>query len=65
MKKQEQKSQPQNQKQKQPQNSKKQKQPPLNKNMMEQKLNELRNQENQLQKKLESKNNTTQPEKDW
>lgn len=65
LKKQQQQNQPQNQKQKEQQNQKKQKQPPLNKEMMQQKFNELRNQENQLQKKLQSKNNTMQPEKDW
>jgi Ca-activated chloride channel family protein len=65
LKKQQQQNQPQNQKQKPQQNPKQQKQPPVNKDMMEQKFNELRNQENQLQKKLQSKNNTTQPEKDW
>jgi len=63
LKKQQQQNQPQ--KQKQQQNPKQQKQPPLNKEMMQQKFNELRNQENQLQQKLQSKNNTTQPEKDW
>jgi tetratricopeptide (TPR) repeat protein len=65
LKKQQQQNQPQNQKQKEQQKQKKQKQPPLNKEMMQQKFNELRNQENQLQKKLQNKNNTTQPEKDW
>ena len=65
LKKQQQQNQPQNQKQKQQQSQKQQKQPPLNKDMMQQKFNELRNQENQLQKKLQSKNNSTQPEKDW
>lgn len=50
---------------KQQQNPKQQKQPPLSKEMMQQKFNELRNQENQLQQKLQNKNNTTQPEKDW
>ena len=65
LKKQQQQNQPQNQKQKPQQNPKQQKQPPVNKDMMEQKFNELRNQENQLQKKLQSKTNTSQPEKDW
>jgi tetratricopeptide (TPR) repeat protein len=65
LKKQQQQNQPQNKKQKEQQNQKKQKQPPLNKEMMQQKFNELRNQENQLQKKLQNKNNTTQPDKDW
>ena len=65
LKKQQQQNQPQNQKQKPQQNPKQKKQPPVNKDMMEQKFNELRNQENQLQKKLQSKSNTSQPEKDW
>ncbi len=60
---QQQKNQPQSNKQQQ--NPKQQKQPPLSKQMMQQKFNELRNQENQLQQKLQNKNNTTQPEKDW
>lgn len=60
---QQQKNQPQSNKQQQ--NPKQQKQPPLSKEMMQQKFNELRNQENQLQQKLQNKNNTTQPEKDW
>jgi tetratricopeptide (TPR) repeat protein len=61
-----QQSKPQNQKQQQQQkNPDQQKQPPLNKEMMQQKFNELRNQEKQLQQKLQNKNNTTQPEKDW
>jgi len=60
-----QQKQPQNQKQQQqnPQNDKKQ--PTVNKEMMEQKFNELRNQEKQLQKKLQNKTGTGQPEKDW
>ena len=65
LKKKQQQNQPQNQKQKPQQNPKQQKQPQVNKDMMQQKFNELRNQENQLQKKLQSKNNTAQPEKDW
>lgn len=64
LKKQQQQNKPQNQNQQQ-QNQKKQKQQPLNKAMMQQKFNELRNQEKQLQQKLQSKNNTLQPEKDW
>ena len=60
-----QQSKPQNQKQQQKQNPDQQKQPPLDKQMMQQKFNELRNQEKQLQQKLQSKNNTVQPEKDW
>ncbi len=61
--KQQQQNKPQSNKQQQ--NPKQQKQPPLSKEMMQQKFNELRNQENQLQQKLQNKNNTTQPEKDW
>ena len=37
----------------------------MNRDLMEQKFNELRNQEKQLQKLLQKKNNTEQPEKDW
>jgi hypothetical protein len=33
--------------------------------MMQQKFNELRNQEKQLQQKLQDKNSTAQPDKDW
>jgi len=56
----------QNKQQKQKNNpEQKKKQPPLNKEMMQQKFNELRNQEKQMQQKLQSKNNTSQPEKDW
>jgi Ca-activated chloride channel family protein len=50
---------------KQQQDPKQKKQTPLNKEMMLQKLNELRNQEKLLQQKLQSKNNTLQPEIDW
>jgi Ca-activated chloride channel family protein len=64
LKQQQQQNQPQKKNQQQ-QNPKQKKQPPLNKEMMQQKFNELRNQEKQLQQKLQSKNNTTQPEKDW
>jgi hypothetical protein len=32
---------------------------------MQQKFNELRNQEKQLQQKLQSKTTANQPEKDW
>jgi Ca-activated chloride channel family protein len=63
LKKSQQQNQPQKQQQQKPQ--KQQRQPPLNKDMMQQKFNELRNQEKQLQQKLQSKNNTVQPEKDW
>lgn len=64
LKKQQEPNQAKNKKQQQ-QNPKQQKQPPLNKEMMQEKFNELRNQEKQLQQKLQNKNNTTQPEKDW
>jgi len=64
LKKQQQQNQPQNKNQQQ-QNPKQQKQPPLNKQMMQQKFNELRNQEKQLQQKLQNKNSTVQPDKDW
>lgn len=64
VKQQQQQNQKQQNKQQQ-QNPKQQKQKPLNKDMMQQKFNELRNQENQLQQKLQDKNNTVQPEKDW
>jgi len=60
------------QKQNQPQTEKsKQKQQPQQKNkmpnpeMMEQKFNELRDKEKQLQKMLQQKPNVGQPEKDW
>jgi Ca-activated chloride channel family protein len=57
---------PQQNKHQQQQNPQKQKKPPpLNKEMMEQKFNELRNQEKQLQKKLQAKTGGGQPEKDW
>ncbi|MBS1744900.1 MAG: tetratricopeptide repeat protein [Bacteroidetes bacterium] len=65
LKKQQQQNQPNRQQQNQQQKPKQQKQPPLNKDMMQQKFNELRNQEKQLQQKLLSKNNTAQPDKDW
>ena len=64
LKKQQQQNQPQNKNQQQ-QNPKQQKQPLLNKQMMQQKFNELRNQEKQLQQKLQNKNSTVQPDKDW
>lgn len=44
---------------------KEKKQPKMNKQLMEQKLNELRNQEKQLQQRLQKKSNSGQPEKDW
>ena len=53
------KDQPKQQKQKQ------QKQPPVNKQMMQQKFDELRNQEKQLQKKLQSKNSSGDQTEDW
>ncbi|HRH50558.1 MAG TPA: tetratricopeptide repeat protein [Panacibacter sp.] len=46
-----------------PQQNKNTKQP--DKEMIEQKFNELRDKEKQLQKSLQKKNNTAQPEKDW
>lgn len=39
--------------------------PQTSKEILEQKFEELRNQEKQLQKQLQKKNNTNQPEKDW
>ena len=50
-----------------PANNKKQQQKnkPLNKDLIEQKLNELRDKEKQLQKRLQQKTNRQQPEKDW
>ena len=55
-----------------PPNSKNQQKPLQNRNtkqpdkeMIEQKFNELRDKEKQLQKSLQKKNNTAQPEKDW
>lgn len=39
--------------------------PKTSKEILEQKFEELRNQEKQLQKQLQKKNNTSQPEKDW
>jgi len=66
LKKQKQQNQPQSKKQQQQQNPQKEKkQPPVNKEMMEQKFNELRNQEKQLQKKLQNRSGNGQPEKDW
>jgi len=60
------------QQQQQPQpNKSKQKQQPQQKNkmpnpqMMEQKFNELRDKEKQLQKMLQQKPNQSQPDKDW
>jgi tetratricopeptide (TPR) repeat protein len=64
LKKQQQQQQPQ-------QNKNKQKQQPQQKNkmpnpqMMEQKFNELRDKEKQLQKMLQQKTNQSQPDKDW
>lgn len=49
-----------------PQKDKKQPPPPkLNQKMMQQKFNELRNEEKQLQQKLQDKQSNTQQEKDW
>lgn len=47
------------------QKNKPQKTPPATRDMIEQKLNELRNQEKQLQKKLQKQSGHGQPEKDW
>jgi len=58
-----QQSSSQNQKKQKPQPEKKNKQP--NKEMMEQKFNELRDNEKQLQKALQRKPNLEQPQKDW
>jgi len=65
LKKQQQQNQPQQKKQQPQQKQKQQKNQPLNKDMMQQKFNELRNQEKQLQQKLQSKTTANQPEKDW
>ena len=65
LKKQQQQNQPQPKRQQQQQKQKQQKNQPLNKDMMQQKFNELRNQEKQLQQKLQSKTTANQPEKDW
>lgn len=64
LKKQQQQNQPQPKKQQQ-QNPQQQKQQQLNKDMMQQKFNELHNQEKQLQKKLQTKQGNGQPDKDW
>lgn len=61
-KQQEQQPKKQQQKQDKP---KQQQQKPMNKQMMEQKFNELRNQEKQLQQQLQRKPQDNQPEKDW
>ena len=65
LKKQQQQNQPQQKKQQPQQKQKQQKNQPLNKDMMQQKFNELRTQEKQLQQKLQSKTTANQPEKDW
>lgn len=52
-------------KQNSPQKNTPQKVPPATKDLIEQKLNELRNQEKQLQKKLQKQSGHGQPEKDW
>ena len=64
-KKQQQQNQPKPKDQPKQQNQKRQKQPPVNKQMMQQKFDELRNQEKQLQKKLQSKNSSGDNDKDW
>ncbi len=65
LKQQQQQNQPQPKNQPKQQNQKQQKQPPPNKQMMQQKFNELRNQEKQLQKKLQSKNSNGDQTEDW
>ena len=62
LKKQQQSQPPPKQNQK-PQKNKKNKQP--DKDMMEQKFDELRDKEKQLQKMLQKKPNSFQPDKDW
>lgn len=64
-KQQQQQNQPKNQKQPKQQNPKQQKQPPVNKQMMQQKFDELRNQEKELQKKLQNKTSSGDQDKDW
>ena len=61
--KQQQQSNPQQNQNKSKQDKNKNKQP--DKEMMEQKFNELRDKEKQLQKMLQKKNNSNQPDKDW
>ena len=63
LKQQQQSSQPKHNQDKSQQNKNKNKQP--DKEMMEQKFNELRDKEKQLQKMLQKKNNSNQPDKDW
>jgi Ca-activated chloride channel family protein len=60
-----QKEQKQQQNKKPPQKNKPQPPKLANRQMMEQKFNELRNQEKQLQKQLQKKQQDGQPEKDW
>lgn len=55
----------QSQNRNQPQKDKQQKQHPMNKDLMEDKFNQLRNEEKSLQKKLNKKAQNGQPEKDW
>jgi len=62
-KQQQQQPQQQPQKQKKPQPQKQQK--PPGKDIMEQKFDELRDKEKQLQKLLQKKSNDNQPDKDW
>ncbi len=61
--KQQQQSNTQQNQNKSKQDKNKNKQP--DKEMMEQKFNELRDKEKQLQKMLQKKNNSNQPDKDW
>lgn len=63
--KQQQQNQPKPKDQPRPQNQKPQKQPPINKQMMQQKFDELRNQEKQLQKKLQNKYSSGDQAEDW
>ena len=64
-KQQQQQNQPKPKNQPKQQNQKQQKQPPVNKQMMQQKFDELRNQEKQLQKKLQNKNSSGDQTEDW
>lgn len=64
LKKQQQQNAPQPQ-QKNQQKQQQQKKKQTNPEMMEQKFNELRDKEKQLQKMLQRKPNASQPEKDW
>lgn len=55
----------QNQTNSQPKKDKQEKQRPFNKDLMEEKFNQLRNEEKNLQKQLNKKAQNGQPEKDW